>query len=303
MTPHRATFVVVVTALLGVVGCGGDNPTGPDPSVPAKSLILRDAAVPSWAPDGRSLLCVRSGASGPQVWKVSDSGRDTVMLIADPEGCLWPLWLPDGNRIVYLREDEFEFVVRDLRDQSSQIWPAPEAWDDYGINLTPDGREILYTVYGSPQHETWALDLTDGSKRLVWAGAGAVFSPDGRWVAFTTRQDSLAIAPVSGGPARRVAVGAFASWTPDSRYVVFTVATEDGNVDLMAVDRDGTRRLRLTDEATAEWGPRVSPDGRRVAYVRCPSYEVSPFDLWIMDLELPPVGTGSAEAQALLRLP
>ncbi len=290
MHQSRAALLIVAFGLLGVGGCGGDSPTGPRGSAPANKLILRRASTPSWARDGRSLLCSRAIDGPYSVWRVSDSGQDSVMLIADPEGAFCPFWLPDGNHIVYLRGEEFEFVVYDVRDQSSRSWPAHDAWDDYGISLTPDGSEILYTVYGSTQHETWALDLASGSKRFVWAGAGAVISPDGRWIAFTTQQDSLAIAPLSGGSARRIAVGGYACWTPDSRYVVFTVLSQTGNVDLMAVDREGTRRWRLTDDATVDLAPRVSPDGRRVAYVRCPSLDVPPFDLWILDLELPTVG-------------
>ena len=66
-----------------------------------------------------------------------------------------------------------------------------------GVELSPDGRHLAYSVVmrdepGRPYGQLWMMDLaTQKSIRFGGdkdRGGGAVWSPDGRWLAFFGRQ-------------------------------------------------------------------------------------------------------------------
>lgn len=108
--------------------------------------------------------------------------------------------------------------------------------------------------------------------------AGPRFSPDGRWVAYTsrvlTRDRAIRLLRADGTGDRRLVTrngGSSLSWTPDGRQLVYeepevhrTFSVFD---DLRAVDVETGRVRRLTRGLRAR-EPDVSPDGRTVAFVR-----------------------------------
>jgi hypothetical protein len=256
-------------------------------------MVLQDAFSPSWSPDGSEFVCCRPtggeyGDEDIRVWRVSASGQDTTLVISDPLGAFEPLWLPDGQHIVYNRFGSgAELVVFDLKGGAPVVWPVPGLWDDPGLYLAPGGGEVLYSIWQPTGGETWALDLADGTTRFVWEGLGGTISPDGEWIAFFTSGDTLAVAPLSGGAVRRFELGTRACWTPDSRFVVFTGISESGTFDLIMVSRDGSCRWELTDDPLMDWSGEVSPDGKQLLFTRCLSGDTPPFDVWALDLETP----------------
>jgi len=262
-------------------------------AVASNTLILQDAFFPSWSPDGTALLCNRPSDGSYddediEIWLVSDNGSDPQLIVEASLGPFIPLWLPDGDRIVYFRAyyRTQEFVVHDLGGGPPLIWPVAGVWDDPGFALTPDGSEILYTVQGAAAFETWALDLATGATRFVWPGSGGRISPDGAWIAFINEGDSLCVAPLGGGSVHAFESGWTPWWTPDSRFIIFTTGwNESGIRNLIQVNRDGSGRWELTSDPGGEFSPVVSPDGRRVAYFHSPSGEWEPYSVWILDLE------------------
>jgi tricorn protease len=126
------------------------------------------------------------------------------------------------------------------------------------------------------------------------------FSPDGRWVAFSSNRygnNDVFVVPVTGGMARRLTFHTgndeVVDWTRDSQRVVFRAAHGDGafpNVNtLYEVSVTGGPEQPLP----VDWGyfGAYSPDGRQLVFNRHPStwtrrhYRGSyAADLWIVDL-------------------
>jgi Tol biopolymer transport system component len=262
------------------------------PAGGANTMILENAFYPSWSPDGTELVCCRAEGDGQhtedfRIWRVSATGENPTLIIDDPQGAALPLWLPDGDHIVYRRPGEF--VVADLLGSPSAVWPVDWVWDDHGVCLTPSGDELLYTDYSGSNAEIRALDLSTGTTRFVWQGAGGAISPDGQWIAFVTADDSVSIAQLGGGEVRTFEFGAWPRWTPDGQSIIFTGLGASGSADLILIGVDGSGRTELTGGPLWDYNAAVSPDGSQAAYYRNLGSEFPPFDTWIVDLEVAPV--------------
>ncbi len=286
-------LAVLLIALVALAGCTG-SPTGPDVGL-SEGLLLENAIFPCWSSDGKALICNRSTSDEDltRVWQVSADGEVVDALFTDPRVPGFPHWMPDGQRIAYFRHgergrrSEDEVVVRSLSGDTQLVWEVTWFWDDIPLGLSPDGTEVIYTdlVSGGPS-EVRALDLSDGSTRLVCLGEGGAISPDGQWIAYCKGdpQNLLAVAPIGGGSEIEFEPGVLPAWTPDSEYIVFTGRGTSGALDLIIVSRDGRYRDQLTDDLDEDLFAAVSPQGDQVAYVKSYASDSWSGDIWILDL-------------------
>jgi Tol biopolymer transport system component len=90
------------------------------------------------------------------------------------------------------------------------------------MRFAPDGRRIVFTgITAALRAGVWSVNLDGtGLRKLVTLRRGsdaAVFSPDGRWMAYADRKGTM-VRPVSGGHARRLLKGLWVkAWAPRSR--------------------------------------------------------------------------------------
>jgi gamma-glutamyltranspeptidase len=163
-----------------------------------------------------------------------------------------PAWSPDGKRLAV--------VVLD------RIW-----------TMQPDGRE------GSELTKAAAVE-----REPTW-------SADGKRIAFAADRGTgfdLYVVSSHGGNPERVAMlegdERWPSWTPDGRIVFANRGTDNSQWDLFAIDPDVSldKRipLRLTQSPDDEIHPRVSPDGRRLAFASNRGSDEGDYDIWVMRL-------------------
>jgi Tol biopolymer transport system component/DNA-binding winged helix-turn-helix (wHTH) protein len=110
-----------------------------------------------------------------------------------------PVWSPDSKRLAFLCQtdgDPPKIHVRGLGAQDAeQVMPAADF--QMPTDWSPDGRFVAYMNTGFPrtanetQSDVWLLDLHRGGKSAPLLNtrfheANAVFSPDGKWLAFTS---------------------------------------------------------------------------------------------------------------------
>jgi Tol biopolymer transport system component len=116
------------------------------------------------------------------------------------------------------------------------------------------------------------------------------WSPDGRSIAFTrslTGRQAILLIPSIGGPERKLLeiTGNSVAWSPDAKWLVFG----DGKPASLYLFSVATgERKRLTTAPSGSMGddyPALSPDGRRLAFIR----SLSPAATNIYDV---PLGSG-----------
>ena len=173
---------------------------------------------------------------------------------------------------------------------------------------SPDGRRLAFSlldqVWTSTPDSRGGRPLRPDSTTIERDPA---FSPDGKSVAFADdegRGFDIVVAALDGGTARRLTNldgdERWPSWTRDDRIVFSHRAAAVGERwRLYAVDVDGSDARPLFEDAAEddEREARVSPDGRRIAYVSDRESEDGDSDLWVADLS-----TGGRERVARARV-
>jgi serine/threonine protein kinase/sugar lactone lactonase YvrE len=176
-----------------------------------------------------------------------------------------------------------------------------ESWP----SLSPDGTELVYVGQSAGNNDIYIRPIggATASADNLTADSPASdsmpsFSPDGRWIAFSSlRENSAGIFVMGrrGELIRRLTnVGADPTWTPDGREIIYS--TESGGdaevrrvpSELWAVNVDSGARRRISEADAVQ--PRVSPDSRFVAFWALPlekghSQFASPDrDIWVLPM-------------------
>ena len=150
------------------------------------------------------------------------------------------------------------------------------------LTLSPDGRTLAIDrrdAQGLPS--VWLVDTARAtSTRLTaayWAG-DPLWSPDGRWLAYSVAVDSPPNLVVRDAgwktPERRLTRSGTeqhyaTSFTPDGQQVVYQAISATTGTDLYAVatTTENATPLRLLQTSANEHSAKVSPDGRWIAFV------------------------------------
>jgi Tol biopolymer transport system component len=145
--------------------------------------------------------------------------------------------------------------------------------------LSPDGSQLAVTAGSGEQRHVWLHDLAAGTRARFTADGTTnerpEWSPDGSRVLYRT--DRGARASIWWRPADRSAEATplltgnrldifEAVLTPDARYIVYQLDTAGADILYRAVAGDTISRPIANDAVAVETMPRVSPDGRWVAF-------------------------------------
>jgi Tol biopolymer transport system component len=203
----------------------------------------------------------------------------------------WP-----GGQTAYLFGEAF---LRDLSERSGAD-TIPRLARQHATQIIPylDGRTVS-TVTGSGLHAqwlSWAGRLTEGARREAAERSAKGlsrtalvttrgirqgqprFSPDGRWIAYTsgtlTRFPELRLVRPDGTRDHQLTLrngGSGSAWTPDGSALVYAELQVHRTFsifgDLSVVDVASGRVRRLTRGMRA-CDPDVSPDGRTLVFAR-----------------------------------
>jgi len=196
---------------------------------------------PIFSPDGSSIAFVSWDATeGGHLWRVSASGGPPQRLTTHPAYYANPAWSPDGSRIAYVREDPAATRNRNTRNTGFLEWvpasggeanPVVSAPSDNVFTFIPTGERITFADNGVLV--SVRLDGTERRELATVPGATEMVpSPDGRWLAFTLREEVY-----------------IAALPPSAETVAFTERSGPG--PFQRVTRDGGQDLRWAEGGEA----------------------------------------------------
>ena len=210
-----------------------------------------------------------------------------------PLDFIWGLsWEPDGRSILARAQRRGQVDVYRIDLQSGKTTLAPQAAPGLPMR-TPDGRTLIFGRQTTDEvFEIIARDLATGREHVIYPGAGARLSPDGRWLALVDalRDTSVVVlAPVAGGEPRFVARAPLAlrfhevaGWLPDGSGVLVSKSTggpQAGEVVRVPVQSAHVTTIALRDTAGI-FKPTLGPDGTRLFYS---TFLNQPPELWVME--------------------
>jgi serine/threonine-protein kinase len=242
---------------------------------------------PRISPDGRRIAVTIDGAFS-KLW-VLDVERGTFSRASQVAGDQdRSQWMPDGVHLTFAAVTTETGAVRLFSDRSDGTGSGQLLVDSsetpFPLGWSPDGRNLLYCQVGATTSQDVWVYSTDkrASTPFLQTPANetsAVFSPDGRWVAYVSDESGRAevyVRPFSGpGTRTQISIdgGAAPVWARDGRELFFakgdTLFTTP--VRLGRMFSSGAVRRLLSgpygfNELAANYD--VAPDGQRFLVLR-----------------------------------
>jgi eukaryotic-like serine/threonine-protein kinase len=184
---------------------------------------------------------------------------------------------PTGTLVYQSGTREAEIVAVDTQGKTRPLLSTKAA---FGYpRLSPDGKTLAVTEANGSRLDIWTFDLASGTPSRLTSDGGInerpEWTPDGKHVLFRSDRGThpaIWSQPADRSePAKPLLVSARESYfeavmTPDSRGLVYQMDTLNEDIFYRALSGDTTPRP-IAASGFNEDRPRVSPDGKWVAFV------------------------------------
>ncbi len=235
---------------------------------------------PRVSPDGKSLAVNIDDGKGSDVWIYELSGVSSIRRLTFGGRDQLPVWSPDSRRIAFQsgRENEEAIFLQaaDGSGKTERLTKAergsvrsPESW-------SPDGAHLLLRETKGAAVSLWSYSFSEakaepfGDVRST-EPTNAVFSPDGRWVAYSSTEGGrrLFVQPFPATGARyEIATDAiYPVWSANGKELLWTgasvrVSTKPSFTFGNPMKRPGTGLWMPGPALPRSWD--ITPEGRFV---------------------------------------
>jgi Tol biopolymer transport system component len=241
------------------------------------------------SPDGKRIAFERADppaqneTQNRDIWLLDIASGKTTRFTSDPGWDAFPTWSPDGSRIIFTsnRGGVYDLYQKasngtgteELLYKSSE-GKGPTSW-------SPDGRFLIYYSLGQPTHVKLLAVSGPADRAPVsvvdpqFTSITARFSPDGRWIAYTSNEsgkNEVSVRPfdsATGTPGPPVVLtsdgGRTPLWRGDGKEIFYI--DQDGMVTAMEVSigtefkAGAPKHLFKVPAGVTFWD--VTPDGTR----------------------------------------
>lgn len=277
-------FYLLVALLLGA----GNLMAQDQVLQPMDVFDLRYISDPQIAPQGDRIAYllntkdVMQDANRSSIWITDADGKHPYPLLEPGETASHPRWSPDGTRLLFLsaRSGRNQLYVHDWAT-GKQTQPYNFTSSPANVQWSPDGRQVAFTMRVPFQRESW-VQLPQKPKGAQWTAPPVLieklkFQADGQGFVPDT-YTHLFVMDLRGGQPRQLTRGAFNvsgnfDWSPDSKAIYLSANHREdweytpSNTEIHRVELSTGHLTTLTDRLGPDAAPRVSPDGRTIAYL------------------------------------
>ncbi|MGK0372458.1 MAG: dipeptidyl aminopeptidase/acylaminoacyl peptidase, partial [Glaciecola sp.] len=254
---------------------------------PEDIFELEVANDPQVSPDGKHVVYVRrsndimSDSTRSSIWIVEASGKSHRPVVSSQKNHYSPRWSPDGKRLAYVSNTEGkpQLYVRWM-DSGQTALVTNVASSLSSIAWAPNGNTIAFTMSVASDEKPFSVNMPAKPKGATWSESFKYitklrYQADGRGV-LEPAYTHIFVVPSEGGTARQLSSGNFhhrgsLSWAGDSQRIYFSANRstnweyEPVESDIYSIDTKGTLQ-QITDSPGAETNPKVSPNGKYIAY-------------------------------------
>ncbi|CUS49425.1 MAG: family S09 peptidase [Idiomarinaceae bacterium HL-53] len=238
---------------------------------------------PQASPNGEQILFVRNWMD-----RNTDRRRSTLWTVdADGEGLQAmtdvqlnahsPRWSPQGDRVAFIANGQVHMLwletgrvsqITHLQQSPSAVsWSPNGEWLAFSM-FTPSSNAAPVNLPGKPAGADWA-DPPKYIDSMNYRADGAGYLPEG--------YRHIYIVSAHGGSPIQLTSGDYhhagtLSWHPQNSAIYFSANRQEDwksqplNSDIYAVDIASKELTKLTDRAGPDANPKVSPNGRYIAF-------------------------------------
>ena len=258
---------------------------------------------PAFSPDGKHLALEISDGKRSDIW-MYEWERDTLTrLTFAGETNSYPVWTPDGQRITYSSREKggtpnVWWIRADGAGNPQRLTNGKNI--EYPRSWRPDGKVLALTqVDPSSDFDIVTLPI-EGNENSSWkpgepkpflnspfAEVQPAFSPDGRWLAYSSNESAdyeVYVRPFPGpGGKRQISSGGggYPKWSRDGKELFYRSA--DSKIMVVSYIASGDSfhadkpRLwssgQFTDLGPGNYNFDPHPDGKRFAVLKFPGTE------------------------------
>ena len=247
------------------------------------NLVSTEAA---WSPDGQEILYIKG--YDPHLYVAKSDGTGSRALVKVPGRPYDIHWSPDGTRIsvsVSVRaEDERPKMLWEVSANGTNLHPVLAGWSFPGTSRngrwTFDGKYLLFDSFRGGPDNIWAIPeragfFYRGGRRPVQLTMGPlnvaapVPSEDGKRIFVIGSKKHVRLHRYdSKSKTWKPALGGISAehvdFSQDGEWVAY-VSYPDANLFRSKVD--GSQKIQLTVAPMQAAMPRISPDGKTIAYM------------------------------------
>jgi Tol biopolymer transport system component len=260
------------------------------------------------SPDGKRALISLFGQGDIWLLDLEHNGVST-RLTFDAASNVTPLWSPDGKQVVFrsIRQGTFGLYRKTSSGAGGEEAFVSDRLNKFATDWSSDGRFLLYTTARADSTITdlWVLPLSRDRKPFPFLQTPAnvgwgKFSPDGRWIAYTSTESGrqeVYVAPFDGSSSASggkwqisTSGGSQPTWRRDGKEIFYV--SLDSSAMLMAAEVNtqaaafsvGTVKplFRVRPPGTPRSFYQISPDGKRFLVNVPPAIEAAPSSITVV---------------------
>ena len=278
-------FIVLFSLLVSTLSLAQNEKL---PFQPLDVFELEYVMDPQISPDGTQIVYRRSGfdimkdSRRGNLWIINSDGSAHRKLTSREVNESQARWSPDGNRIAFVSSTDEGSELYVYWTNTGQIAKLSQLERSPGnLSWSPDGSKIAFSMFVGVKPPVVA-DMPKKPKGAKWADKPRItdrlkHEADGRGYmepGFT----HIFVIPAEGGTARQLTSenynhGGSLSFSPDGKSLFFSANLHPDweydfrNSEVYRLDIATQQIEQLTDQNGPDYSPKVSPDGKKVAFL------------------------------------
>jgi Tol biopolymer transport system component len=236
---------------------------------------------PDISPNGRYVTFASNRSGNNEIYVLDLRDGSLVDVSNDRGDDNWPRWSPDGQRIAFHSNRDGNYNIFTVNADGSDLrHVTTDAALDQFPDWSPDGKQLVFRR-GTDIYVADADGVEQNVRRLTstpgFLNQMAVWSPDGKQIAFMSTRDgypsvflmtpdgdtpdhpALNLTPKGANDPASAWVSRAPSWSKNGQQIYFmSMRPLTGtNVEIFAMNSDGSSVTRLTDSPGDDGGPRM----------------------------------------------